>query len=574
MADELVIEARLDGESQVTKGLVGITAGVKAVNDATNDLNNNLSTKTNSAFSTFKNKLNDLGMATEGLRSRVENLSNSLAKGLVSGMKMAAVGMIGLGAAAGAMAYETEKNYTQFHNVILNFTGDNQKLTTTLYNQAKQYNDIVSISGQEAGLKQLLVNPNFRGQAGSVNSALLKISAASGNQANTVYSQLTNAVGRIEDRQRMDPRTLLMLQKAGVNILPFFKQFGFGNLAPNSPLTMEEATKFVQEIGTPQQMLNFIQTVAKNPGISGAITRQRETPSGAVAYLKAQMENAIDDASGAFDKAISGAIGPVTKMLAGKGGLIQTLAPPLLDFIGKLAQGLSALIPVVQPILKGLAQGFSKALGAIIPAIQKMQPIGRALGNAFYKFLSAFIPVMPALVNCLVTFMQVLPAITPPLVVMANVFSKLLIVILNFVNGIGKFLNQIGAFKVIGDGIGIIVAGLIGLKGVFMAKDALVALKGAFGAEGWFTQAIKGIWNFATGKGGGSPTSPEGGGGGTGGAGGCGGCGGGMGTADCFNMCDDSGTVNSLAKGMDAGLTTSAAGTTMVMSKVLINLGS
>lgn len=569
MAEELIVHASLTGTDNVIKGMTEMDTSTKVLSKSINDFSTGLTTRTASAFTSFKSRLTDLGTATEGLRTRIESLSNTIGKGLVSGMKLATVGMIGLVAATGSMAYETEKNYAQFKNVLTNFSGGNASLTNQLYNQAKQYNDIVSISGQESGLKQLLVNPAFRSQAGAANAAILKISAASGNQANSVYSMLTSAIGRIEDRQRMDPRTLLMLQKAGVNINPFIQQVTGISPSANSPLTMEAAQKLIQEIGTPQQMLNFLQTTASQPGMAGAIQRQRETPTGAVAYLKAQVENAIDNASGAFDKAISTAIGPVTKMIAGKGGLIQTLAPPLLNFVGSLAKGLSSLIPFFQGPLKALATFFSRAIVAIIPAFQRMQPIGRALGTAFYKFLAAFIPVMPALVNALVTFMQVLPAITPPLVTTAQVFAKLLVTVLDFVNGIGKIMNQSGAMKVIGESIGGVVAALIALKGIGTVINGIKAVWGFFGD---LEKAGKGLWNFLFGGGKGAlgtlgtAENPMY----TRQVGGCN-CGGGGGGAPtpCSEMCDDTGNVGVLAKGVDAGLTTSAAGTPMVMSQVL-----
>lgn len=457
--EEVVVRAVLD--DQLSSKLSSLETKLSKLSSTTSKLGGTGGTSGSKTLSDMATQSDTLGTKIETLSSKFEGLNKAIGTHLVSAAKRGMVGLVALAAAAGTAALNVTKQLQSASFVLNSATNGNTALTNQLVEQARANSDIVGLGTQVSSLRKLVSTPQFAAQASGLNQAILNISAAAGPDAGSVYSALTNASQRAENGGRVNLRAL---QSAGVNLQPFYSAVGYGNVS-NDPILARQAQQRVMQLLPATQFNSILEGIGQQAQYKNAPNTYRDTTlSGAIGNLKLQVEEAIGNQTGPISKTLQSVFPPLIKNVT---TLVNTLAPPLVKFFGSLVTSITALLPVVTPILNILSTQLSAVFVQLGKAIGKLN--GAALAKSIGNLLSVLIPRIPDLLLLFVTLFNVLPLVVDNLARFAPAFIDIL-------DAIAKMINAIGSTKIGAEAFAGLITALLALTALAKLSSGLQKL--------------------------------------------------------------------------------------------------
>jgi phage-related protein len=157
--------------------------------------------------------------------------------------------------------------------------------------------------------------------------------------------------------------------------------------------------------------------------VSGMMDKQSQSLTGLFSTLK-------DTVSQQLGAAMQPAVEEIKKQLPGItdaiGGALTALGPVIGPVIGSLGQAFQALLPAITPVLDVVSQLLATGLGAlaqivadvVAPALTNLQPVFAALTEAFGILANALGPAIKPILDGLVTAFNALAPALPPLAVL------------------------------------------------------------------------------------------------------------------------------------------------------------
>ena len=369
----VTIVVSLLGTEQVVKGAGETAAAIKGLAVSVNGQNVEM-VKGASVVSAHDKALASLKKTASDLNNTMKDWSSTLDAKVYTSLKRTteAVGALTLGIAALGVANQNQMQLTTL--AVSGYTGMPQVQSRQVAGYLRGLTGRLTLPEVSTGFQQLLSSGMDVSSAEHLMKSVADISSVTGGAGTA--SAITSAITQIRDTGRVDPRSIRMLDLAGV-----------------------PATRAVEQLTgmSAFQMSNWFKSGAPQaiPGLIDAITNL----TGPFANMRGgQQAWASGSLSGAFTSAKNALVYGVGDLLSGKIGGAGTGKGGVTSWVAGLAPQITAGIakdgPQVLAFIQGLGRdlpGLERAGDRLLSALRPAEPAAKALAGAIVPMVTTFV---------------------------------------------------------------------------------------------------------------------------------------------------------------------------------------
>ncbi len=474
-AENLTVRAELIDE--MSAGIAKAQSELAAMRGEVDALNTRSGAASVGGLSALDKQLNTIRQSGNALGSQISDLVGWVGTKLVNAAQLAVEALGALGVAGAAWGLKVTASLQQSQLAMDTFLGS-VSAGNAMFNQLKALQGPFSIGALTQGAQSLLTAGASPQQATALTKAIANIAAPQVNP-NQAFDDISQAVNRIQETGRLDPRSLLAFMNSGVD--------AYGLLSQEMGVPRDLVRRMllnVQKTGGDIAIPNTFLTDLSNLSgplakFQGGLTAQRATLGGEEASARIQIGQMLAAMSAPVASWLQSDILPkVTSWATGVEKRAPTLMPGIMadlgkgntggaaDLISELVTGGPKLVPVLAPLLAGIKDLFEIFKNEVIPvakdlgklAVPALKDLDSILG-----FMASHKALTEGLIGTLVGIAAV-RSVAGPVTQLAGAFSALKGAI-----GTGNFLQAALAF----------LKGLLGFGGAGGAAGGIATGGGA-----------------------------------------------------------------------------------------------
>jgi tape measure domain-containing protein len=429
--------------------------------------------------------------SVQALHQRILGLSSSLGGQLATGLKLATVGIAGLGGAAALFGLKAASSF-QSTRVAFDTMLGSVEAGGALFKQLQQINlkSPFELSQLTQATQVLLRYGVAADQVVGVTQGIANAAALSGPRMVENLDKISLALGQVQAKGKLQGEEARQLAEAGINAYGVYeRQLG---LTRDQVEKLGEAGKLSGNI--------LLDAVAKGDlgiqGLDTAAAKLAGTLQGQFSNLKDLLNVGLADAAQPLAAQLGTLIGSPDQpgsLVSGLQALITNVGPPLFTLVGDLADLLTSALPTLGPILTAIVGGVGELLAAGRPALQALAPVSDKLAASLGGLVTALVPVMPDLVRAFVALVAVLPTFVDLLADLVPLVAPILRLIDGFLelgpvnHALAVLLGGLLAYRAVSGVVTVLQnmrGAILGVAGAEREEAAARGLGGSAGAIG------------------------------------------------------------------------------------------
>lgn len=345
--------------------------------------------------------------AVGDLHKRILGLSGTLGGALSSGLKLATIGIVGIGGVAAVMGLKAASSF-QMTRVAFDTMLGSVEAGGALFKQLQALNLKSPFElSQITQATQVLLRYGVAGDSVvAITKGIADAASLSGPRMVENLDRISLALGQVQAKGKLQGEEARQLAEAGID--------AYGVYQRTLGLTRAQVEK-LGEAGKLQAAV-LLDAVAREDlgiaGLSSAAEKLSQTLGGQFSNIKDLLNVGLADAAQPLVKQLGTLIGTPDQpgaLVSGLQSLVTVVGPPLFTLVGTFADLLAKGLPALEPILSAIAGGAGQLLVAAQPALAALGPVADDLALSLGGLFAALVPVMPDLVRAFVALVAVLP---------------------------------------------------------------------------------------------------------------------------------------------------------------------
>lgn len=359
-----------------------------------------------------------------GLDGYLKGVSNTLQRKVATGLRMTAWGVGTLTAAIGGFGIKAASEFEQVRIALDGMLGSAER-GAAMFEAMKQLNlrTPFELSDITAGGRQLL---GFQIEEPNVLPLLKSVTdvAAGLGAGNEGLNRILLNIGQVQSQGVVTGRELRDFATIGFP--------GYALVANILGKTREE----IRAMGDDAQVSSedFIAAVMRMQGplrmFSGMAEKQMNSLQGLWSNVKDAFSVRLADEASPLVVSLKEGMRSLTPLL---GGMLDKVAPPVMDLLGQVMDVAADALPVITPLLTAIIAGVGELLTAAGPGLRGLDGVVLELARATGELVRELLPHMPtlaetfvALVGVLPEFVRLLGNVVPLVMPLANLATNLL----------------------------------------------------------------------------------------------------------------------------------------------------